>query len=124
VKGVVPHRGEARRPAYGDPAWILTRQQEVVAIEIDEPDNEEAHDGSDVGILLGEDVIAVLHQPAVLAIGAGLASQTLRTFEQNDRPAAQRQLVGDNHAGEAAADHDGRWGRHFVTRLYACHLLA
>ena len=66
LKDVVPHRGKARRPAHGDPSRILARQQKVVAIKVDQPHADAFDDGSDIGIPLREDVIAVFHQPSVL----------------------------------------------------------
>ena len=108
MKDVVPHRGKTRRPEHGDFSRIPARQEEVVAIEVDELHANALKDGPDIGIPLGEDMITMFHQASVLDIGAGLPSQTPGTLEKNHPPAAERQLTGNDHAGETSADDDGR----------------
>src|SRR5262245_22794984 len=111
MKGVVPYCGQPRWRKYGDPPWILVGKQEVIAIEIYEVDSDAVDDGPDVRIPLGEDVVAMFNHRSVLDIGAGLPSQTLRTFEKNDPPAAKREFPGNNHPGETPADNDRGRGR-------------
>jgi hypothetical protein len=40
-------------------------------------------------------------------------------FEQHDPPVTERQLTGNDHAGEVSADHDGRRGVIVDTRACA-----
>src|SRR5215208_6634743 len=58
-------------------------------------------------------MIAVFHLSPVLYIRTGLSSEAGGTFEKNHTPAAKCQLAGNDHAGETAADYDGRRNCHF-----------
>jgi hypothetical protein len=46
----------------------------MIAVKIDEPHAETVHNGSDIGLPWWKNMIAVLHEPSVLAIHASLAS--------------------------------------------------
>jgi hypothetical protein len=84
----------------------------MIPIEIDQLDADAIENGSHIDVPLREDVIPVLHEPAVLDIGSGFPAETFGTFEKNDSPVTEGQFSGNGHAGEASADDDSGRSSH------------